>query len=416
MEIRRVSETRSTAFWRTCSVAPRANCAALFCVIVVVYFPILARGQSAQSKSQLSVNSHETSRDQGDQGQEFSAAANAELQTGTALTKKGMFREAIPHLMAARGHADNEYAATFNLAVCYEGTRQFKSAISLLNDLRRSHDTVDVENLLSQAYVGDGQQQEAMTALQKAAAFAPQNEKLYEFVSDACMESHDYSLGLKVLDIGLGNLAESPRLHYKKALFLTELDEPDQAKREFDLTGELAPESEIAYMAEAQEELFGGQISDAIRTARAGVAKGYDSEALLAMLGEALIRSGISPGQPEFTEAQQILEKAVSKQPRDPVSLVALGSLELMNGQLEKAINYLERAKQLEPDDPSIYAKLAKAYQRHGDVREAQDALAALESLNREQARRINSAPGERRMSYAGRVEADENSPTANPQ
>ena len=46
-----------------------------------------------------------------------------ELRQGTALTRKGLFREAIPHLLAAHGHVTNEYAANFNLAICYRPHR-----------------------------------------------------------------------------------------------------------------------------------------------------------------------------------------------------------------------------------------------------------------------------------------------------
>jgi len=80
--------------------------------------------------------------------------ADAELQTGTALTRKGSFRDAIPHLLAAQTGTANPYAANFNLALCYVGTNQFKKAIQILRDLQISgHDSVDVENLLAQAYM-----------------------------------------------------------------------------------------------------------------------------------------------------------------------------------------------------------------------------------------------------------------------
>ena len=173
--------------------------------------------------------------------------AEAELQTGTALTRKGSFREAIPHLLAARGRVANEYMASFNLALCYVATSQFKPAIEVLNELRGSgHDVVDVENLLAQAYIGDAQPQKALASVQKAAALSPQNEKLYVFVADACMDHKEYTLGLKVIDIGLQNLPQSARLHYERAMFLTQLDLPDQAKPQFELARQLAPEARSA--------------------------------------------------------------------------------------------------------------------------------------------------------------------------
>jgi tetratricopeptide (TPR) repeat protein len=328
--------------------------------------------------------------------------AEEELRKGTALSQGGSFSEAIPHLQAARGRVANEYAADFNLALCYVGTSQLKNAIEILNGLRRTgHHSVDVENLLAQAYIGNSQPQEALVSLRKAAALSPQNEKLYSFVADACMDHKDYSLGIEVASLGLQKLPQSARLHYERAMFLSELDRFDKAKTDFESAATLAAGSEIGYLAGAHEELLEGNISEAVRIAREGVKRGYENHALLTVLAEALIRSGVSPGQPDFVEAQTVLEKAVTQYPNDPASQIALGSLYLMARRLQDAITHLEKASQLEPGDPSVYANLAKAYQRHGDTQRAQDALAVLQKLNREQADRISSAPGDRKLGYS---------------
>jgi predicted Zn-dependent protease len=90
--------------------------------------------------------------------------AEQELQNGTALTRSSSFAEAIPHLLAARGRVGNEYAADFNLALCYVATGQPDQAIPILTALRDGgHDNADVNSLLAQAYVGDGQNERAPT-------------------------------------------------------------------------------------------------------------------------------------------------------------------------------------------------------------------------------------------------------------
>jgi predicted Zn-dependent protease len=388
----------------------------LLVLFLLVLFQCSAtQGQVVTGRQQPPSSQNQLSSMQADEsGPASDREADAELRTGTALTSKGSFREAIPHLLAARGRVANEYAASFNLALCYVGTSQFKNAMQILNDLRISgHDDVGVENLLTQAYVGNAQPQEALASLQKAAMLSPRNERLFSFVADACMESNDYRLGLKVVNIGLRDLPQSARLHYERAMFLTQLDQFDQAKPEFELAAKLAPGSEIGYLALAHEELFEGSIPDAIRTAREGVGKGYENHALLTVLGEALIRSGVSPGQPEFTEAQTALEKAVAIQPNDPTSQIALGQVYLVASRLEDAIVHLEIARQLAPDQTSVYANLAKAYQRRGDAKQAEDALAALEKLNQEQGNRIGSAPGDRKVGYSGGALPEEEPPTA---
>jgi predicted Zn-dependent protease len=375
-------------------------------VVIALALGSLSKGQTAPGRQQIPVNPNQASQSGGrDAVLSTQEPPEEELRKGTALTREGSFADAIPHLLAARGQVSNEYAANFNLALCYVGTSQFKEAIQVLNDLRSGgHDGADVENLLAQAYIGNEQSKEALVSLQKAAALSPQNEKLYTFVADACMDHNDYSLGIKVVDIGLRNLPQSARLHYERAMFLTQLDEFDQAKQEFELARKLAPGSEIGYLASAHEELFEGDIPAAIGSAREGVKRGYENHALLTVLGEALLRSGVSPGQREFAEAQAALEKAVTELPNDPSAQIALGSLYLMAGRLDDAIAHLEKARRLDPSKPSVYTSLARAYQRHGDIQHAQDALAALEKLNREQAERIGSTPGDRKLGYAGGV------------
>jgi tetratricopeptide (TPR) repeat protein len=342
-------------------------------------------------------------------GQSSDQDFEAELEKGTALTRQGSFAEAIPHLLAARGHVANEYARSFNLALCYLGTGQSPLAIDVLLRLSDGgHDNADVENLLAQAYVGNGQPQLALSSLEKADSLSPQNERLYAFVSDACMEHQQYNLGLKIVDLGLQNMPQSVRLHYERALFLAQLDELDQAKQEFERAAKLSPASDIAILAATHEQLLQGEIGQAIQTARDGVRKGVDNHALLTLLGEALLRSGASPGQPDFLEAQAVLERAVREQPGDAVSQIDLGDVYLLAGHLPDAISHLEKARQLDPGNPSVYAHLAKAYREHGELQPAQDALAALQKLNQEQADRIHSAPGERKRAYGQGVAEEE--------
>jgi predicted Zn-dependent protease len=332
----------------------------------------------------------------------LNSQAEDELQKGTALTRKGNFSEAVPHLQAARGRVSNEYAASFNLALCYVGIHEYKRAIEILGDLREGHNGADVENLLAQAYIGSGQVNDAFAALKNAAAITPQNEKLYLLVADACSEHQDFVLGLKVVDIGLQNLPQSPRLHYQRGMLLSQVDQFDRAKADFELASKFGQGSDIGYVAAAHEALLGGDITNALKIAHDGVSNGFDNPILLTILGEALVRSGVAPGEPGFNEAQSALEKAVNERPNDVTAQIALSQIYLASGRLDDAIAHLEKAQQMQSSQPSIYANLAKAYQRRGDSQRAQQAFTMLEKLNTAQAERIRSAPGDRKMSYGG--------------
>jgi len=331
------------------------------------------------------------------------AQAEEELQKGTALTRAGSFADAIPHLLAARGRASNDYAASFNLSLCFVATGQATQAIPILTALRAAgHDNAEVNNLLAQAYVGDGQSQTALKALQRASKLAPKNEKLYLFVADACMAKQEYAVGLQVVDLGLDQLPGSARLHYQRGMFLALLDELDAGKKDFDQARRLAPETDIAFLAATQNAMFEGDLVEAARAAREGVKKGSHDYVLLTLLGEALFRSGIVPGQPEFKEAQEALEKAIAERPNNAASQLALGKLNLLANRMGDAIAHLETARQLDPNNASVYLNLAAAYRRQGDLQQAQNMLAVLTKLNQTQAEKIRSAPGDRKAGYAG--------------
>lgn len=372
---------------------------------VVLLLAMVCRAQTTDPRRSLDNSSPAAQSTRGDSTRSDrtdSLPAEDELRRGTALTRQGRFSEAIPHLLLAQRDIGDGYAVSFNLALCYLGVSEYRLAIPLLERLQRGHENADVENLLAQAYIGNRQDQDALAAVERAALISPQSEKLFAFVADACAQAQEYDLGLKVLEIGFRKLPQSARLHYHKGVLLVQLDQLDQAKTDFDLATRFGRDSQVGYLAAAYKNLLEGNIPDTIRIARQGIGLGFQGPTMLTILGQALLRSGVTPGQPEFTEALKALEQSIAERPNDASSQIAIGQTYLLAGRLDEAIEHLRTARQMKPNQPAIYASLAKAYQRKGDAPHAQEALAMLESLNQAQAERIRSAPGERKMSYGG--------------
>jgi tetratricopeptide (TPR) repeat protein len=384
------------------AVKPWSKAVPFLAMLAAVGFPLLGKSvqQSAPGASHQLGPSPVEARDS-QAVDPRTQGAEEELQKGIALTRRGSFAEAIPHLVAAHGKVANEYAASFDLALCYVALGKDRQAISLLIELQSAgHDNADVNNLLAQAYVGDSQDQKALEALQKAASLTPSNEKLYMFVADECMGKQAYAQGLRVVNLGLQHLSSSARMHYERAMFLSLLDRFDDARADFALAQKLAPDSDIAFDAGAQQAMLAGDVPAVISTARTGVLKGHQDFMLLALLGEALLRSGATPGQPEFEEARQALEKSIQLRPNYPSSQLALGKLHLIENRLPDAIVHLEIARQLNPDDPAVYSNLATAYRKAGNPQKAQESLVTLARLNHVQAEKIRSAVGDRKAGY----------------
>ncbi len=343
----------------------------------------------------------------GAQGQQTMDAAQgeSELLAGIELTHKGQFQQAIPHLLNAQGRVRDDYAARFNLALCYVATHNFQLALDTLSALRGTgRDTPEMNTLVAQSYVGLGQPDNAFAAVQRVALRAAKNEKLYLFVLDACMEAGTYDLGLKVTELGLKSLPNSAHLRFERAEFLTLLDRFDDARSDFDRAVQLAPGTDIAYIAAAQKSFYEGDMKKAMLIAREGIEKGNNHFLLLAIYGDAVMRAGIPPDRPEFADAVEALQRVVASHPNYASAQIALGKLYLLQNRLDDAIAHLEAGRALDPDNPSVYSNLATAYRRRGNLDKAREMLAALQKINREQVERINSAPGDRKAGYTSHV------------
>lgn len=329
--------------------------------------------------------------------------AEAEFQRGVELTHQGKFQEAIPHLLTARGRVSNEFAANFNLALCYVATDDNQAAIPILRSLvNAGHATAGVYNLLAQALAGVSRTEEAFEAFERSVSLDPKNEKLYLLLVDSTLDRHSYDFGLKVVAVGLQHLPKSARLHYEKGILLSFIDQPDDARLDLKLASELAPETTISFLAEAQTGLLDANMPAAIRAAKSGLRKEPENYVLLTILGQALIREGVSPGQPEFDEAQSALERSTAERPDYAGSQLALGQLYLLDNRINDAITHLEIARRLAPDNPSVYSQLAAAYRRRGDLEGADKMLAVLASLNREQAAKYKLDPPNHKEGYIG--------------
>jgi tetratricopeptide (TPR) repeat protein len=317
-----------------------------------------------------------------------------DLREGIALTSQGRFDAAIPHFLAAEGRGVESFALQFNLALCYVGARRFPDAIRILSAIPSGLRSADVKELLAQAYVGNHQADLAWKTFQEAASLVPDRERLYLLVSQACLDEGLTDMGMRVVETGLKNLPGSARLHFERGILDSQNDDSEEARKEFAEARRLAPGSEIAYIAEAEQALIEGRMADVIRSARAGIHAGFSHYLLLTMLGEALLRTGAAPSTPEFTEAQGALEQAVAQRPAYSSSHIALGRVYLALGRNSDAVTQLETAQRLDPRNKAVYPPLAAAYQRSSMHAQAKTALSALAELNREDAARIGAADG----------------------
>jgi Flp pilus assembly protein TadD len=316
-----------------------------------------------------------------------------QFQLGLALAQHNHFEQATPLFQAVQAKFPASYDAGFNLAVCYVETKQYANAITVLTGLKAGgHKTAELDNLLAEAYKGTDQVQPAIDALREATQLAPDDEDNYIDLVALCIDHNSFDLGMEVLEVGLHYRPRSDRLVFQRGILHAMKNQFDLADQDFQLASQLAPEKNLSYVGLGVSYMQTGNLSEAVRTLRDRAKQKPDDPTLLYLLGEALIRSGASPGDSSFTEAQAALERSVSLSPAFVPSRVDLAKLYVREDRVDNAVVLLEKARALEPEEKSVYSQLAVAYRKQKKPEQAAAALSTLAKLNEEERTRESHA------------------------
>jgi Flp pilus assembly protein TadD len=312
-----------------------------------------------------------------------SAPLRAQFQLALALAQHDHFAQATPFFEAVENKYPDSYDAGFNLAICYVEIKQFTRAADLLLRLKNSsHKTAELDNLLAEAYEGGNQLQPAIDVLREATQLAPQDESNYIDLAALCTDHDAFDLGLEIIDVGLHYNPQSDRLIFQRGILHAMKNQFDLADQDFQLASRLAPEKNLSYVGLGVSYMQTGNLPEAIRTLRERIKQKPDDTTLLYLLGEALIRSGVNVGEPEFKEAKAVLELSVSLSQAFAPSRVGLAKLYLRESRIDEAVALLEKARFLDPADNAACSQLAIAYRRQGHPEKAAPLLATLAKLN----------------------------------
>jgi tetratricopeptide (TPR) repeat protein len=309
-----------------------------------------------------------------------------QFSLGLSLAKHELYQQAIPYFQTVSGKYPDSYDAAFNLAICLVQTKEFPKAIEVLGATAgRGHKTAELDNLLAEAYEGNNQIQEAINALREATRLAPEDEDSYVDLATMCTTYEAYVLGLEVIEIGLRHHPQSDRLIFQRGVIHAIQNQLDLAEPDFQLAAKLAPEKNLSYVAMGVSYMQSGDLPKAIASVRQRIKQKPNDAILHYLLGEALVRSGASPGDSAFTEAKASLEKSVKLNPRFAPAQVNLGKIYLKENRLDDALSHLEEARALDPKDKSAYSQLAIVYRRKGKPEIVKTMLTKLNQLNDEE-------------------------------
>jgi tetratricopeptide (TPR) repeat protein len=332
------------------------------------------------------------------------ALARAALIALIFLFRPLPFPSAIPLAFrtAQEKSAQKDYAAAASALedaaqrLPYDGYTLYRAGIAHISaqnfDLAARHLLVSAaldgwtptkRTALGDAYLGLGQREVALAQWELALEDAPEDDGLLVRLANNYEALGRYPDAIAALTRLAALRPSDPLVHYRLAL-LTAAAAPADALARLALVAELAPDLAPNVEALTQAVEAGRASGDEAYTfGRVGFAFIQLKEWALAEL--ALTRA-ISLN-PEFADAYGYLglaqdsqgrdglaahEQAIALAPESPLAQYLIGLHWRRAGDSQKALPYLERAQELDPQNPAVAAELGGAYASQQDLQQAE--------------------------------------------
>ncbi|HEV8377533.1 MAG TPA: tetratricopeptide repeat protein [Tepidisphaeraceae bacterium] len=220
-----------------------------------------------------------------------------------------------------------------------------------------------IRDAVGQLLVQDGQHAEAATILRQASALAPDEQTIREHYGMALFYNKQYREAVSVLerlinakDDGKGRPSYANRADLRTAIgeCQMEIDQPRDARDNFELASQLQPENVTVWLNLAKVALRLNDLKRAelsLKKAMTIEPKSADAHVLMGYL---------YLQQSKLSEALASFRKASTLDQRDAVSLCMSGFVLEKMGRSDEAIRYYSQALRIKPNDELATSLLAK--------------------------------------------------------
>jgi tetratricopeptide (TPR) repeat protein len=237
-----------------------------------------------------------------------------------------------------------------------------------------------LESLLGAAEHHDraGRPEAAYEMYRKALSAFPDSDDAYVALSGFAAAHGNNDYARKVVDRGLARLPNSAKLLFEGGIILALDGKLDQSAAGFSRAQKREPAWAPATMALGIVELQRSQFAQAAKSFQksAKLASGdWRPEYLYAL---SLHKSGDANS---ISEAMRSLERAIHAAPREAKPHTLLGQILLSQGRTGDAVNELEKAHSLSPDDATTLYQLSLAYRKQGRADEAARMMQGFQSV-----------------------------------
>jgi Flp pilus assembly protein TadD len=310
------------------------------------------------------------------------ASAEMHFEAGALLASLAMYDSAARQFELALPKYPDQYTVGYNLVLAQTRGQKYAQAIDSGKKLiAMGYRKAELYNLLSESYEKSGDTKQAYDSLRTATQLDPTDETNYIDLITLCLDHKNYDLASEIAGIGLAKLPSSERLHLQFGVVLAMKAQLSEASKEFETAHKLAPDKSLPHVAVALVLMQTNRPGEAVELLRKRVSQAPDDYLSSWFLGEALNRSGVTPGSAGQKEAVAALQRSVSLKADISQTQELLGKLLVRDGHLDEAQKHLERAVTLEPDNVAAIYQLAQVYSKKGDSVRARQLFAKVSKI-----------------------------------
>ncbi len=294
-------------------------------------------------------------------------------QFGACLFRLNRAEEALAEFQRIAELRPQDPEALYYLGLAQYQSHHDKDAIRTLLPLTEDVSEKQREmafNLIAAAYEADQQTPQAVAALQKAIALAPDNMDNYLDLATLSLNHEAFQVGVDVLNAGLRVIPDCPGLYLERGVLEVQMEEYDEANADFRKAADLSPLDNASSVALGISLLQENKVDESLQVVKRRLAKEPDDPILNYLYAELLIRKGVRPGTPLFQRAQAAAQHAARGKPDLTVAQNVLTQLYLRSGETALAEKTARLALASNHDDQTALYNLIVCLRKRGDRNE----------------------------------------------
>ncbi len=281
-------------------------------------------------------------------------AAQADVLTefGACLTVQKQDQEAISVFAQALGLDPSSRQARYNLALAQWNAHHAEEALATLKPLIEATPVdEDGSTLAAEIFESRGDTERAIELLRKVILANPKHVEAYLQFAALSYDHASPQVGIDILNAGLTQLPNEPKLYLVRGVLLTQLGEFARAADDFEAANRIDPQLSFLGVAEGLVKSQQHKSAEALAEFRAAV-KAHPNEAYAQyLLAEALQEEGKPEGSPEYREEVDAANRAVKLDPGLVAAHDLLSAVYLENGRPDLAAQQCRAALALEAND-----------------------------------------------------------------